>query len=61
MKMIKEFKELLKDQSGQGMIEIALIIIFVVLAVSPFLTDLGSATGTKVKSITDKVNSITVP
>lgn len=59
--MMKKITELYNDERGQGMIELALLIVLVVLAVSPFLTDLGTATGTKVQGITTKVNGITVP
>lgn len=59
--MMKKITELYNDERGQGMIELALLIVLVVLAVSPFLTDLGTATGTKVQGITTKVNGIIVP
>lgn len=56
--MVKLFKRLHKNQQGSYFIEIALTIIGLALVVGSYMKGLGSATGSKIGEITDKVSMV---
>jgi len=50
-----------KNERGNAFVEVALIIIFLVLSVAPYLTSLGTTTGSKVQELTAKVGQVGTP
>lgn len=51
------FKKFLKDESGQGMVEYALIIALIAVAVIAAITALSGAIGDKFGEVSDNLNS----
>jgi len=56
--MLTKVKEALKNRCGITIVEVALILLFIVLAVAPYIRALGETTGAGIQNLNSQMQEV---